>query len=193
MTDSSLRLQRQRQRFCYLLDSLEVRLVLYDAAGRPLHRTAAYRELGLPRFEGRKLDRSCDALAGRLVALRTAEAPSRDGHLPRHRVQLERREFMLNASLVRAGDGDPDPQLVVIVKEVNGDRPPTERFGLTPREAEVAALLARRLTNREIAEALGISRHTVRHHAERVFTKLGVHSRRDVAGRLETPGDDPDG
>lgn len=58
------------------------------------------------------------------------------------------------------------------------------RFGLTPREEEVAALLAARRTNREIAEALDVSPHTARHHTEHVFDKLGVRSRREVKARL---------
>jgi DNA-binding CsgD family transcriptional regulator len=51
---------------------------------------------------------------------------------------------------------------------------------LTPREREVAALLAARRTNGEIAAALGVSPHTARHHTERVLRKYGVSSRRRV-------------
>jgi DNA-binding CsgD family transcriptional regulator/PAS domain-containing protein len=58
------------------------------------------------------------------------------------------------------------------------------RFGLTPREVEVARALGQRLTNDELARALGISRHTARRHTERVLEKLGVHSRNEVAGRV---------
>jgi len=61
------------------------------------------------------------------------------------------------------------------------------RFGLTRREAQIARLLARRATNREIAEQLDVSPHTVRHHVERIFAKLGVSSRRTVAERLQDP------
>jgi DNA-binding CsgD family transcriptional regulator len=56
------------------------------------------------------------------------------------------------------------------------------RFGLTKREAQIARLLARRASNWEIAEQLDISPHTVRHHVENIFTKLGVHSRRSIVG-----------
>jgi len=58
------------------------------------------------------------------------------------------------------------------------------RFGLTRREAEIARLLARRATNREIAEQLDVSPHTVRHHLENIFAKLGIHSRRSIASQL---------
>jgi DNA-binding CsgD family transcriptional regulator len=61
------------------------------------------------------------------------------------------------------------------------------RFGLTRREAQIARLLARRATNREIADQLDVSPHTVRHHVERIFAKLGVHSRRSVAEQLVRP------
>jgi DNA-binding CsgD family transcriptional regulator len=55
--------------------------------------------------------------------------------------------------------------------------------GLTRREAQIARLLSRRATNREIAEQLDLSPHTVRHHIENIFAKLGIHSRRAIADR----------
>ena len=58
------------------------------------------------------------------------------------------------------------------------------RLGLTRREAQIARLLARRATNREIAEQLEVSPHTVRHHVENVFVKLGIHSRRSIASQF---------
>lgn len=48
---------------------------------------------------------------------------------------------------------------------------------LSPRESEVLAHLAGGETNREIADALTISQHTVGRHIENIFTKLGVTSR----------------
>lgn len=56
----------------------------------------------------------------------------------------------------------------------------TGRFGLTPREAQVARRLALRRTNSEIARELHVSGHTARKHTERVLRKLRIHSRRDV-------------
>jgi DNA-binding CsgD family transcriptional regulator len=52
--------------------------------------------------------------------------------------------------------------------------------GLTPREAEVFALLHEDLSNAAIARRLYISERTVHHHVSAVLAKLGVSSRRDV-------------
>ena len=54
------------------------------------------------------------------------------------------------------------------------------RYGLTPRQLEVARLLAEGLTNGEIAETLGTSYYTARNHAEQVLRRLGVTSRAAV-------------
>jgi LuxR family maltose regulon positive regulatory protein len=54
---------------------------------------------------------------------------------------------------------------------------------LTPREQEVLELLAAGLTNREIADLLVISPQTVKKHADRIYSKLGVHSRTEAAAK----------
>jgi steroid delta-isomerase-like uncharacterized protein len=61
--------------------------------------------------------------------------------------------------------------------------------GLTPREAQVALLMAERFTHTEIAEQLRIKPNTARRHCERVLMKLGVSRRQDVAQALgKVPG-----
>jgi DNA-binding CsgD family transcriptional regulator len=59
-----------------------------------------------------------------------------------------------------------------------------ERYHLTRKEARVALLLAEQKSNEEIAEDLFISSHTARHHTQSVLNKLGVRSRREIAGLL---------
>jgi DNA-binding CsgD family transcriptional regulator len=56
-------------------------------------------------------------------------------------------------------------------------------FGLTPREGEVLALLARGRSNREVAATLFLSTGTVRKHLEHVYAKLGVRTRTQAAMR----------
>jgi DNA-binding NarL/FixJ family response regulator len=55
---------------------------------------------------------------------------------------------------------------------------------LTPREREIATLVARGITNRQIAREFSISERTVATHIGRVFKKLGISSRNQVAARL---------
>jgi DNA-binding NarL/FixJ family response regulator len=52
---------------------------------------------------------------------------------------------------------------------------------LTPREQEVAELIAAGLTNRQIAERLVLSGKTIERHVSNLFLKLGVTSRTSVA------------
>ena len=52
-----------------------------------------------------------------------------------------------------------------------------ETHGLTSRELEVLRLVAAGRSNRDIAEALVISEHTVARHVQNIFRKLGVSSR----------------
>lgn len=56
-----------------------------------------------------------------------------------------------------------------------------DRFALTPREAEIAGLIARGLTNRQIAEALVITPGTTANHVAHILGKLGFRSRTEVA------------
>ena len=52
---------------------------------------------------------------------------------------------------------------------------------LSEREREVLALVARGLTNRQIAEQLFISPVTARNHVSRILTKLGLENRTQAA------------
>jgi HD-GYP domain-containing protein (c-di-GMP phosphodiesterase class II) len=79
---------------------------------------------------------------------------------------------------VRAGRLDGDA--VAAVLEAAGHRAPTRRegpAGLTVREVEVLALLARGLATKEIARQLGTTPKTAGNHVEHIYTKLGVGSR----------------
>ena len=67
------------------------------------------------------------------------------------------------------------------VKVAPGEDTLGSQFGLTPREVEVAHLLARRLTDREIADALFISPKTAGNHVGSILAKLGVADRREAA------------
>src|SRR5262249_32686037 len=74
---------------------------------------------------------------------------------------------------------------VVVVKEVKV--PATDTFslnqdkvrelGVTPRELEILELIAKGMSNREIADTLFVSENTVKTHSSRLFDKLSAKRR----------------
>lgn len=77
-----------------------------------------------------------------------------------------------------------------------GDEPADLPDGVTAREAEVLALVAEGLTNRQVASRLSISEKTVASHLAHVFTKVGLQSRAAATayaiahGLTRTPNDE---
>jgi HD-GYP domain-containing protein (c-di-GMP phosphodiesterase class II) len=82
-----------------------------------------------------------------------------------------------------ARSGRLDPDAVTAVVEAAGQRAPRlERpAGLTEREAEVVAMLARGLQTKQVAGALGISPKTADHHVQNAYRKIGVSTRAAAA------------
>jgi DNA-binding CsgD family transcriptional regulator len=64
-----------------------------------------------------------------------------------------------------------------------GGRAPA-RGALTASEGRIAALVAEGRTNREVAAALFVTEHTVATALTRIYRKLGVRSRAELASRL---------
>jgi len=58
------------------------------------------------------------------------------------------------------------------------------RNDLTPQEAQIALLASERFSNPEIAAQLYLSPRTVEYHLHKVFQKLGISSRRELAAAL---------
>jgi len=69
-----------------------------------------------------------------------------------------------------------------------GVRPAASAEAFTPREREVLALLARGLSNRDIAAALEISTHTAKFHVNSILQKLGVERRTEAVIRAARMG-----
>jgi DNA-binding NarL/FixJ family response regulator len=126
-----------------------------------------------------------------LAELRTAAAGWRSLGMP-----YEAAHTAVAVGLARAAMGDGAAAALALGNARDafaelGARPDLERLdvlmslgvpsghgaGLSAREREVLAGLAAGQTNREIAETLVISQHTVGRHVESIFAKLGVSSR----------------
>lgn len=81
------------------------------------------------------------------------------------------------------------PDLAPVLARAVQGKPPHPQYpekespfaSLTPREAEILALLAEGQSNKGIARSLGISDGTVKLHVKAILRKLGVHSRVEAA------------
>jgi HD-GYP domain-containing protein (c-di-GMP phosphodiesterase class II) len=117
------------------------------------------------------------SLSARLVAV--ADAYHALGEGRPHRAALSARDA---ATVLRgeAAAGRLDGEAANAVLAAAGHRirhRPTLPRDLTPREAEVLVLLARGLSNKEMAERLSVSARTVGSHVEHVYAKIGVSTR----------------
>lgn len=66
--------------------------------------------------------------------------------------------------------------------------PELERWGITARELDVVSLLPQGLSNREIGARLYLSPRTVEKHLASVMSKIGAHSRTQVAAWISAVG-----
>ena len=79
--------------------------------------------------------------------------------------------------LGRSGLLCPEAVEAVLAVSGHGPRPRARPTSLTDREVEVLRLVARGMTNKEVAAALDISTKTAGHHLQHVFEKVGVTTR----------------
>ena len=170
------------------LDGIRDALLVVGADGRELHRNSALRAMLEGEPERDRLAATMLSAAHDLRALVTRSLV-RGVPAPAERtVATAVARYTMRASFgVEQAWGATGTVIVSLERE---DAPALSsaslvtRFGLTEREAQAAALLARRVSNAELAAALGVSPHTARHHTEKVMQKLGVHSRKELALRV---------
>ncbi|WP_284349950.1 helix-turn-helix transcriptional regulator [Roseisolibacter agri] len=172
-----------------LLDTGDGSALLIGARGEVAHESAACRRL---LSDETPADAECVRQAAARLAL-GAHAADRGAargqpHAPVSTVvRTARHRYELACTRTRSADDRSPLALVTVQRQV--PRPLTDdeiraRFGLTPRELEVARLLAEGLTNQELAERLGVSFFTARNHVERLLPKLGAANRACVGGAL---------
>jgi DNA-binding NarL/FixJ family response regulator len=90
----------------------------------------------------------------------------------------------LHASLP---EGRADGRVAIVLERASSRQSTAIRLeadGVTPREREIATLLAQGLTNPEIADALVLSPYTVQDHIKNLFEKTGVSSRQELVARI---------
>jgi DNA-binding CsgD family transcriptional regulator len=144
------------------VDQLSEAVSLFKRSPRTLALAAAWEDLGLAHQRHGAADSAIDALTQALVLFARSGA-TQDAARLRSRL----RGLGVRRRVTRA------------------EKPVTGWAAMTKSELAVAELAADGLTNREIAERLFVSPHTVNTHLGHVFAKLGVNSRVDLT-RLAT-------
>ncbi len=136
---------------------------------------------------------AAEALLERIEATAYAHAPDRSRYqsqVSAARAQLDEAAWQAAWARGRAmtteraieyallEDEEPEPPTLVA-----GQRPPPDKQAekLTSHVLEVAVLVARGLTNRQIASELSVPEHTVGNHVGRILKKLGFSSRALIA------------
>ena len=89
--------------------------------------------------------------------------------------EMSRDEIVAGIVAVHAGKEYFPPSIAARLSERN------HRSSLSPRELEILELLSKGLTNKEIGQAFGISKHTVRNHINNITQKLDVTDRTEAA------------
>ena len=143
-------------------DKLSEAVSLFERSPRSLALAAAWEDLGLAHQRQGTADSGIDALTQALVLFARAGA-TRDAARLRSRLRA----------------------LGIRRRVATAEKPATGWAAMTKSELAVAQLVANGLTNREIAERLFVSPHTVNTHLRHVFAKLQVNSRVDLT-RLAT-------
>ncbi|MFB4307411.1 AAA family ATPase [Actinomadura sp. GTD37] len=132
---------------------------LLEGAGRPLVHASAAEDAG--RALGAYGDPAARGLLETALGLYEESGAARDA------ARVRRRLRRLGVRAHRSGGGAEEG-----------------RWGLTAAEVKVALLVARGATNRQVAEQLFLSRHTVNTHLRHIFTKWDISSRVDLARRV---------
>lgn len=130
-----------------------------------------------------RLPPSVLAVAGR--ALRTVESDDAPGEVAVARVLSNEGRWLVlhGATLVTKATR----RVAVIVEPADSARITPllmTAYGLTDREQEVTRLVLSGDSTAQIAQRLFLSPHTVQQHLKSVFEKTGVHSRRELVGKV---------
>jgi DNA-binding CsgD family transcriptional regulator len=147
------------------LDELSHAVTLFERSPRPLALAAAWEDLGVAHQRQVTVESAVEALTEALVLFARAGA-TRDAARLRSRLRA----------------------LGIRRRIAAAEKPVTGWAAMTKSELAVAQLVADGLTNREVADRLFVSPHTVNTHLRQVFAKLEVNSRVDLT-RIATERD----
>jgi DNA-binding CsgD family transcriptional regulator len=162
--------------------------------GQPWAQARAARALGLVEEDEQRFQQALEWHARTLDVFETARTRLVYGAwLRRTRRRVDAREQLRHAvaafdQLGAPGWADQAAAELKATGETARRREPSTADDLTPQERQIALLLADGQSIRSVAARLFLSPKTVEYHLRKVYTKLGIHSRTELAEILETSG-----
>lgn len=168
-----------------VLDTIDDPCCVVDRFGRVRHENAALRK----KIEGHPAPEHIRDEIRQLArrAILAGDGDAMPGGFPRPGRVAEfrsgQKSYRARASLMRESSTDPTALALVTLEVVATTAMPHAlhmKHRLTPREVQVVELLAEGHSNKLVAEALGVSAHTARHHTGRVLSKLQAKGRAEV-------------
>jgi DNA-binding NarL/FixJ family response regulator len=146
-------------------------------------------DLSMPRLGGLDVLEAIKATAARVIILTAAISDAnilRAIQLGASGIVLKEaasRQLLTDIHRVVNGDFVIGPEVLSELTRTAraGTAPPSRPFNLTTRERQLVAAVVGGRSNRDIADQMGISIQTVKHHLTSIFDKTGVSSRLELA------------
>ena len=188
----AVRSSHQRHSLANHLDALAEGMRICDLSGAILHQNRAFTRMLLQEPGAAALEATARELVRELIRLVRRPEEHGPAFSPKRfirKVRTESRQYEIRGTYIGRALFADDVSIAICLlplasRSALSDQTLQRRYRLTGRELEIARRLAHGQSNKEIAHACGISLHTVRRHAEKIFAKLGANVRGQVGPKL---------
>ena len=188
-----VRYSQQRESLTSHLDELAIGIRISDFDGSTVHQNPAFTAALAADATPERLEAAVAEILFTLVGLSSARSDigaALAGERITQEIHTNTASYQVRGSFLGRELLGAERRIAISLERLPPDTPLSdralqERFGLTPRELEIAKRLAHGQSNKEIALACGISLHTGRRHTEKILNKLGVRSRSQIGPRLQ--------
>ena len=187
-----VRYWQQRESLTSHLDELTTGIRIYDLDGSVVHQNPAFTAALAADDMRERLEKAIADILVALVEL-SSERGNTGAALAGDRVTQEihtnTASYQVRGSFLGRELLGAERRIAISLERLPPDTPLSdralrERFGLTPRELEIARRLAHGQSTKDVAHTCGISIHTTRRHSEKIFAKLGVRNKSQLGPRL---------
>jgi len=162
-------------------------MALLGVGSRIIYRNEKFEDL-FPLQPGQTLPQGLVELVEKELSRHSPPFNTEDLQLELPFLTLPQGKFRLNVTFLKGRGVEEDRSLLLRLKPVVGTYAKSNCFlqekKVTGREMEICILTVDGMANKEIADRLFISPHTVKTHLKQIFKKLNVHTRLELINKL---------